>query len=86
MWPTGIPLIMHYNATESMSLMKPIGKMLIKCNLNTLATWMIFESQAMVMTHPYCGPLLLPSEAGRIVAGNGDIPFSALLSCSTPQP
>lgn len=86
MWPTGIPLMVHYNAIEGMSLMKPIRKMLTKCNLNPLVTWMIFESQAMVTTHPRCGPPLPPSEAGRVVAGNGDAPFSALLSCSTSHP
>lgn len=59
--------------------------MLIKYSLNTLATWMISESQVMARAHLHHGSPL-PPEADRIVAGNGDTPFSALLNCSTPYP
>lgn len=82
---TGILSTMHYNATESMVWMKQIGKTLVKRNLNSLAIWMIFESQAMASAHLRHVPLL-PPEAGRIVARNGDTPFSAPLSCSTLHP
>lgn len=85
MRPTGTLSTVQYNAIESMVLMKQIGKTLIKRNHNSLAIWMIFESQAMASAHPRPAPLL-PPEAGRTVAGNGDTPFSAPLSCSTPHP
>lgn len=62
-------------------------KMLIKCILNALAAWMIFEPQAIIkVPHSHCGSPLPLSEAGKIASGNGDTSFSALLSGSTsPQ-
>lgn len=62
-------------------------KMLIKCILNALATWVIFELQAMIkVPHSHCGSPLPLSESGKIASGDGDTSFSALLSGSTsPQ-
>ena len=59
--------------------------MLIECDLNALAAWMIFEPQAMIkIPSLHCGPPLPPSEGVRIASGDGHISFTALLSCCTP--